>query len=604
MSRRSGTMLGMVALLVVAPAFSASTSPPEPIYQVKLECGVRIPMRDGVRLAADVYLPDAPGRFPVVLQRTPYDKGTVSYVKRGRFYASHGFACVMQDVRGRGESDGEFYPLRHEAEDGYDTQTWCGTQEWSTGKVGTRGASYDAWTQLYPGVLNNPHLVAMMPVVAPPDPVKNIPIQYGAYSLTISAWLAETVGHTLQDISQYDLMETYRSLPLEDIGTHFGRKLQVWRDWLAHPGLDEYWQPMCYQAKLLDVRVPALHISGWYDDDLVGTTENFIALSQHARDVATRRRQKLVIGPWGHAVNAGTKLGEIDFGPTALIDLDELPLRWFRRWLVGEDNGIDREPPVRIFVMGANRWRDEQEWPLERTRYTKYYLRSGGRANSLFGDGILSPEPPGGETPDGFKYDPADPVPFITEPSFFQVGGPDDYRPVERRDDVLVYSTPPLAEPMEICGSLRVKLFAASSAKDTDWTAKVLDVHPDGYAQRLNDGIIRARFRKGLDRQLPLEPGKVEEYEIDCWSTCIRLPKGHRLRVEISSSAFPKFDRNLNTGGPIGTEKAGVPAEQTVFHDSGRASYVLLPIVPATAEGSGNPAGVGQNAPPRAASGS
>jgi putative CocE/NonD family hydrolase len=604
MSLRSRTVLSLVAVLVTVPAFSAAPPPLVVTYNVKLECGVRVPMRDGVRLATDVYRPDAPGRFPVVLQRTPYDKGTVSYVKRGRFYASHGFVCVMQDVRGRGESDGEFYPLRHEAEDGYDTQTWCGTQEWSTGKVGIRGASYDAWTQLYAAVLNNPHLAAMMPVVAPPDPLKNIPIQYGAYSLPTAVWLAETSGRTLQDISQYDLMQTYRSLPLEDIGTHFGRKLQVWRDWLAHPALDEYWQPMCYQGKLLDVRVPALHLSGWYDDDLVGTTENFIALSQHARDVDTRRRQKLIIGPWGHAVNAGTKLGDIDFGPTALIDLDELPLRWFRRWLLGADNGIDRELPVRIFVMGANQWRDEQEWPLERTRYTKYYLHSGGRANSRFGDGVLSPEPPREEKPDGFTYDPGNPVPFITELSFLQIGGPDDYRPVERRDDVLVYSTPPLTEPMEICGPLKVELFAASSAKDTDWTAKVLDVHPDGYAQRLNDGIIRARFRKGLDRQVPLEPGKAEEYEIDCWSTCILLSKGHRLRVEISSSAFPKFDRNLNTGGPIGTEKAGVPAEQTVFHDRGRASYVLLPIVPAFEEAPVNPSGGGQKASAKNISGS
>jgi hypothetical protein len=582
------------ALTLVLLATATGVLADGPTYRVKMELGVRVPMRDGVMLSTDVCRPDVPGRFPVVLQRTPYDNGTASYVKRGLFYAAHGFVCVIQDVRGRGDSDGEFYPLRHEAEDGYDTQTWCGTQEWSTGKVGTRGASYDAWTQLYPAGLDNPHLAAMMPVVAPPDPVKNIPVQYGAYSLPMSAWVAETSGHTLQDITQYDLMQTYRSLPLEDIGTHFGRTLQVWRDWIAHPGLDDYWRPMCYQANLLDVRVPALHLSGWYDDDLVGTTENFIAMSRHARDEATRTRQKLIIGPWGHAVNAGTKLGDIDFGPTALVDLDEIPLRWFGRWLRGEDNGIDREPAVRIFVMGANAWRDEQEWPLARTRYTRYYLHSGGRANSLFGDGVLSPEPPGAEKPNAFTYDPENPVPFITEPSFFQIGGPDDYRPVERRDDVLVYSSPPLAEPMEVCGPLKVELFAASSAKDTDWTAKVLDVHPDGYAQRLNDGIIRARFRKGLDRPAPLEAGTVEEYSIDCWSTCVQLDKGHRVRLEISSSAFPKFDRNLNTGGPIGTEKSGIPAAQTVLHDGQRASYVLLPIVPAA----NPPAGGSSGAPP------
>jgi putative CocE/NonD family hydrolase len=431
----------------------------------------------------------------------------------------------------------------------------------------------------------------MMPNVTPPDPVKNIPVQYGAYSLSMASWLAYTADRTLQDISQHDLMAIYRSLPLTGMDRLLGRNLKVWQDWLAHPGLDDYWRPMCYQEKLVDARVPALHLTGWYDDDQIGTTDNFTAMSQRARDLETRKRQKLVIGPWGHA---GSTLGSIDYGPNAMLDLDALPLRWFRRWLLAEDNGIDREPPVHIFVMGANEWRDEQEWPLARTRYTKYYLHSGGRANSLFGDGALSTEPPAAEKPDEFTYDPANPVPFITEPAFNQLGGPDDYRPVERRDDVLVYSTPVLSEPMEVCGPLKVRLFAASSAKDTDWTAKVLDVHPDGYAQRLNDGIIRARFRKGLDRQVPLEPGSVEEYEIDCWSTCVQLDKGHRLRLEISSSAFPKFDRNLNTGGPIGAEKEGVPAHQTVYHDGRRASYVLLPIVPAVG---GAPASSGQQAP-------
>jgi putative CocE/NonD family hydrolase len=550
----------------------------EPTYGVKLELGVMVPMRDGVRLSTDVYRPDAPGKFPVVLQRTPYDNGTAGYVKRGRFYAAHGFVCVVQDVRGRGDSEGEFYPLRYEAEDGYDAQTWCGTQAWSSGNVGTRGGSYEGWTQVYSAPLNNPYLKAMMPNVTPPDPVKNIPVQYGAYSVSMVSWLAYTADRTLQDISQHDLMAIYKTLPLSGIDRLFGRNLQVWQDWLAHPGLDDYWRPMCYQDKLVEARVPALHLTGWYDDDQIGTTDNFTAMSQRARDLETRARQKLVIGPWGHG---GSTLGSIDYGPNAMLDLDALPLRWFRRWLLAEDNGIDREPAVRIFVMGANVWRDEQEWPLARTRYTKLYLHSGGRANSLFGDGALSVVPPAGEKPDAFVYDPANPVPFITEPAFNQLGGPDDYRPVERRDDVLVYSTPVLTEPMEVCGPLKVKLFAASSAKDTDWTAKVLDVHPDGYAQRLNDGIIRARFRKGLDRQVQLEPGSVEEYEIDCWSTCVQLGKGHSLRLEIASSAFPKFDRNLNTGGPIGAEDAGVKADQTVYHDEARASYVLLPIVPA-----------------------
>ncbi len=562
------------------PGAQATTGGAKKTYDVKLELGQRVPMRDGVVLSTDVYRPDAPGRFPVILRRTPYDNGTATMAKRGRFWARHGFVFVVQDVRGRGDSDGEFRPLAHEALDGYDTQTWCATQPWSNGKVGMTGGSYDGWTQLYPAGLNNPGVAALMPFVAPPDPLKNIPLQDGAYALTMAVWVAYTSGRTLQDYTQQDLDKVMRTLPLTDIGPALGWGLETWREWLEHPALDDYWRPLLYQEKLLETRVPILHVTGWYDDDQVGTTGNFTNLSTRAKDPATRKLQRLLIGPWGHSINYGTKLGEIDFGPTSLVDIDTIQIRWFEHWLAGVDNGVEKEAPVRIFVMGSNVWRDEQEWPLARTRFTRYYLHSDGRANSLFGDGVLSPEPPGPEKPDTFAYDPENPVPFISDPGFQQVGGPDDYRAVERRDDVLVYTTPELQEDLEICGPLRVGLFAASSAKDTDWTAKVLDVRPNGYAQRLNDGIIRARFRKGLDRQVLLEPGQVEEYEIDCWSTCIHLAKGHRVRLEIASSAFPKFDRNLNTGGPIGKESKGIVAQQTVYHDAARPSYLLLPVIP------------------------
>ncbi|MFQ5792681.1 MAG: CocE/NonD family hydrolase, partial [Acidobacteriota bacterium] len=368
--------------------------------------------------------------------------------------------------------------------------------------------------------------------------------------------------------------------PLREADTRLGRHIQAWRDWFDHPTLDEYWRKQAYQEKLLEAMVPILHISGWYDDVLVGTTENYVNLTTGARDPTIRKQQWLLIGPWGHRVNTTTKLGAIDFGPEALIDMDDLQTRWFDRWLKAIDNGIDAAPSVRIFVMGENRWRDEDQWPLARAEYVKYFFHSGGRANSLFGDGTLSTEPPGDEPPDRYRYDPADPTPFITETHFSQIGGPDDYRPVERRDDVLVYTAPALTEKLEICGPLRVKLYAASSARDTDWTAKILDVHPRGYAQRLNDGIVRARFRHSMEREEFLEPGESAEYDIDCWSSCIVLEAGHRLRVEISSSAFPKFDRNLNTGGPIGKELGGIVAEQTVYHDRLRPSHVLIPVLP------------------------
>ncbi len=549
-------------------------------YRIRAEYDVRVPMRDGITLSADVFRPDAPGRFPVILERTPYDNSRVARLALGKHLVTHGYVYVTQDVRGRGDSDGEFYPLIHEARDGYDTQTWAGEQPWSNGIVGTTGSSYMGWTQVYAAGLNNPHLGAMVSIVTPPDPVRNFPFQFGTISPTTISWVITVSGRTLQDISQHDLETAYRTLPLREMDRALGWHLKPWRDWFDHPTLDAYWEQQAYQERLLSSDVPILHISGWYDDVLVGTLENYVNMVRRAEDPEVRGRQRLLIGPWGHRVNVHRPWEHIDFGPDAVIDLNNVQLRWFDRWLKGMQNGVDAEPPVRIFVMGENVWRDAEEWPLARTDYVKYFLHSGGRANTLFGDGTLSDRPPGDEPPDEYRYDPMDPAPFITEPQYSQLGGPDDYRSVERRDDVLVYTGAALTEPLEVCGPLVVKLYAASSAKDTDWTARVLDVHPDGYAQRLNDGIVRARFRNGLAREEFLTPGQVEEYTIDAWATCVLLGVGHRLRLEISSSAFPRFDPNLNTGGPIGKEAQAVIAHQTVYHDRMRPSHILLPVAP------------------------
>jgi len=445
---------------------------------------------------------------------------------------------------------------------------------------GTLGGSYLGWTQVYAAVSGNPYLAAMVPTVTPPDPFRNFPIQHGAWGPPAVSWLAYVSGKTLQDISQHDLIGAYSHLPLREADTVLGRHILSWRDWFDHPTLDDYWRSSPTR-RAPGHRGPALHVSGWYDDVLVGTTENFVNLTTRATVPEARKQQWLIIGPWGHHVNASTRLGDIEFGSQALIDSTASSRAGSKRWLKGEDNAVDSWPRVRIFVMGENRWRDENEWPMSRTRFVQYYLHSGGRANSLYGDGSLDIAPPGEEPSDRYLYDPSDPVPFITDPHFSQVGGPDDYRPIERRDDVLVYTSAPIDGDLEVCGPLRVRLYAASTAKDTDWTAKVLDVHPSGYAQRLNDGIVRARYRESLEEVKLLEAGEIVEYDIDCWSTCVLLQTGHRLRLEISSSAFPKFDRNLNTGGPIGKEESGMPADQTIYHDRARPSYLLVPVVPA-----------------------
>lgn len=567
-------LLVAVATLAAASAFASTNAEPE------VEFNVRVPMRDGVALSANIYRPAKPGRYPVVVVRTPYTK-TPNYDARGRWWASEGYVFIVQDVRGRGDSDGTFRPLVHEAEDGIDTFNWAARQPWSSGKVGTLGGSYGAWTQLYPASVGGSALTAMIPMAVPPDPDRTFPLHLGVPVPAAVPWLASIDGRTLQSLEGVDLPAAYDARPLVDMDQRIGRRLPAWREWLKHPVRDDYWAARSYQTGLLNSTVPALYISGWYDDVLVGATENFTNMTTRAHPGA-HSRQRLIIGPWGHAINAGRKLGEIDFGPSAAIDMDGVQRRWFDRWLKGLDNGVDEEARVRLFVMGSNEWVSEQEWPIARTRYTKYYLRSDGAANSLRGDGTLSTTAPGRrERPDRFRFDPDNPVPFATALDSKQMGGPDDYRRIEERADVLVYSTAPSTASFRVCGPLRVELYAASSAVDTDWTAKLLDVHPNGYAQRLNDGIVRARFRHGHDRDVPLTPGKVERYGIDLWSTCVDILPGHRLRLEISSSAAGKFAVNLNTGGDQATQTKAESADQVVYHDATRLSHVLLPIVPA-----------------------
>jgi putative CocE/NonD family hydrolase len=388
---------------------------------------VRVPMRDGVTLSADVYRPDTAEPVPVILVRTPYDNGVAAHVAAGKRWARRGYAYVVQDVRGRGESDGEFYPLVTEANDGFDTIQWITRQPWSNRRVGMMGGSYLGWVQVYAAARKPEGLITIVPSVTPPDPDRNFPVQFGIYEPSTLSWLAAISGRTMQDISEHDLRGAYSHLPLYGADRLLGRTFKAWRDWLDHPTRDDYWKAQAYQEELKSSRIPMLHISGWYDDVLVGTTENFANLTDHAS-------QFLLIGPWGHRINTSRRIGAIDFGPDALVDLDAIYLRWFDRWLKEAPNGVERDAKVRIFRMGDNRWLTEAEWPPARTKYTRYYLTSGGKANSRLGDGRLvttAPTGPGGK--DGYRADPANPFPFVTDDAFSQIGGPDDYRKVEER---------------------------------------------------------------------------------------------------------------------------------------------------------------------------
>jgi len=420
--------------------------------------------------------------------------------------------------------------------------------------------------------------------VVPSDPFVETPT--GVPSPMALCWLHYVSGRFNQPMQAVDWETVYEHLPLVTMDERAGRHMPSWRAQFEHAQLDKYWQPICYQQQFERVNVPVLHISGWYDDEQIGTPLNFIGMRAHAATLAVRNSQRMLLGPWGHVVNSVSKLGEVDFGPEALIDLRGEELRWFNRWLRGYSSDASlEEAPVRIFVMGANAWRNEREWPLARAQWTPFYLRSGGHANSRFGDGALSTTPPSASEPaDNYRYDPARPVPFITEPTSSQIGGPDDYSAVERRDDMLVYVTEPLDEDTEVTGPIKVDLYASSSAPDTDFTAKLLDIWPTGFRQRLCDGIVRARFRDGMDKPSLIEPGKIYHYTIDCWNTAQVFKAGHSIGLEIASSAFPKFDRNLNTGSPLGMTTEMAVAEQKIFHDVGHPSAVVLPIIPAAPE--------------------
>jgi hypothetical protein len=555
-------------------------------------------MRDGVRLSTDVYLPEDPGPFPVILIRTPYNNNLEAQVQDAVYFAQRGYAVAIQDVRGRFDSEGEWSPFVHEAQDGYDTQEWCGTQPWSTGKVGTSGASYVALTQWLPAPLRNPHLAAMAPRVGFSNLYHNWVYTGGAFQLGFNLRWGAIQMHTRTNQVQYlwmppeqHLSTLFWHLPLITSDENAGRRCEFYREWMRHPAYDSYWEKLGNIERDYDqIDVPAYGVGGWYDVFLQSTLNNFMGVRARGYSDRARRGQKVLVGPWIHDLGArGTcsRTGDVDFGPAALVNLREEELRWFDDWLRGIDTGITREPAVRVFVMGANRWRTADEWPIPGTRYVEHYFHSGGRANSLFGDGRLDRRRPEAEPPDRFGYDPRDPVPTLGGSTCCGEDitpvpmGPRDQRPAEWRPDVLCYTTPPLPADVEVTGPIKVVLWAASTASDTDFTAKVVDVSPTGFAMNVAQGIIRARFRESWEAPTLLEPGRIYRYEIDCWSSSNCFLPGHRIRVEIASSNFPQFDRNPNTGHAFALDAELSPATQTVYHDAAHPSHIVLPVIDA-----------------------
>ena len=564
----------------------------QPISEtIRIEGHVAVPMRDGVKLYADVYRPRREGRFPTLITRTPYGVQRDGMHEAVIRFAQHGYAVVVQDTRGRYESEGAWDPFRNEANDGFDTVEWAAGQAWSNGKVGMHGGSYLGHVQWQAATMAPPHLTTIFPVLASTSIYHNTFFHGGAFKLALAfGWGAVRMPNRIMN-PQYWHSEGYApqelkydqivwTLPLTELDlASSGQRVGFFRDWLKHQSYDSYWKAISDEERLGKVRVPTYSLGGWFDLLVGGTINGFKGVRANGATAAAREGAKLIIGPWGHGPTR--KYGDIDFGPTAMRDLFDLELRWNDRHLKGMQNGIDREAPVELFVMGVNKWAHFADWPVPGTRFTPLYLTSGGQANSSRGDGRLEFAVPAAGK-DGYEYDPRNPVPSVGGNDCCGApfpAGPRDQRPVEARQDVLVYSTGILKEAVTIAGPVEMRLFAATDGRDTDFVAKLVDVFPDGSAINLAEGILRARFHKGLDRMELLEPGKMYEFVIDMRGTANVFQPGHRIRVDVTSSNFPQYDRNPNTGEDLGVSARVRTAKQTVFHGGAGRSHIVLPVV-------------------------
>ena len=579
-----------ISVVAISPLLRAES------YAVKLDRDVPAKMRDGVTLRADIYHPDMAGKFPVLLQRTPYSK--INGWDNGFFFkaAAQGYVVVVQDVRGRYTSEGDWYPFIHETEDGYDSVEWAASLPYSDGRVGMFGGSYVGATQMLAASAHPPHLAGICPSVTASDYHDGWVYQGGAFEQWFSESWASGLAHDTLDraVSKAtNAKEGEKALPLTayplfnlppsgEVDTSTKALAPYFLDWLAHPAYDDYWKRLSLEERYTDFRIPVLHIGAWHDIFLGGTLRIYAGLKTSAGTDVARQGQHLVIAIGGHSGD-GRKIGDLDFGPEAARYREaETTLRWYDFLFKGVQNEFAAKR-VRLFVMGLNQWREEDDWPLARAKSTKYFLNSHGAANSVRGDGSLSTSSGAGPA-DTFTYDPAKPVPTMGGPLCCDpehlAAGPKDQRPVEDRNDVLIYSTPALDHDVEVTGPVQLQLFASSSAVDTDFTAKLVDVYPDGSAFNLAEGIIRAKYRNSQASADTLTPGKVYPLTIDLLATSNLFRAGHRIRLEVSSSNFPRFDRNLSTGETAATSTKWITATNTILHDAAHPSALVLPVVP------------------------
>jgi hypothetical protein len=591
--KRSFFLLGIaIALSTIARAANQ--------YGVTYERNVVVTMRDGVKLKADIYRPKADGKFPVLLQRTPYNKD--NDFDFGSKAAAQGYVVIVVDLRGRYASEGEWYTFKNEPNDGYDTVEWAAALPYSDGKVGMFGGSYVGGTQMLAAIAHPPHLAGICPIVTASNYHENWTYVGGAFSQWFNEdWTSGLAQNTYDRLVEHqnDPVGGIWKLPLTDYPIlNLEKRLDLgsnasvapyFLDWLAHPSYDDYWKALSIEEHFADIKVPALHVAAWYDLFLGGSLRNYEGIKARGGSDAARNGQQLMVILGGHAGN-GPRVGDVEFGPASHIDEDEITLHWYDYLFKGAHNEFANGKPVKIFVMGANQWRDEDAWPLARAKSTKYFLHSAGKANSLHGNGTLSTTAPAKEPADQYIYDPANPVPTVGGPLCCESqrleAGPRDQRGVEGREDVLVYSTPAMTEDTEITGPVTLELYTKSSAVDTDFTGKLVDVWPNGFAQNLTEGILRARYRDSRETPTLMNPGQIYKLTLDLWATSNVFKKGHVLRLEVSSSNFPRFDRNLNTGEFRYVETNQEPSRQkfmaatnVILHDGEHPSALILPVV-------------------------
>lgn len=564
-------------------------------------------MRDGTVLRADVYRPRTSQQTPVILMRTQYGK-TDAQVQPSRYqspdwFASHCYLVVVQDIRGQGTSGGVFSEFTHDQDDGYDSVEWAAGLPGSDGRVGMYGSSYVGATQWLAAVTAPPHLVTIVPANTASDYYDGWTYEGGEFRLAfVEPWSIGAIATTAainrgDDAAVAELKaaeaESTRWLNFRPFGElpplqpHNPAVAPWYFDWIHHSTRDDFWRRFSIRDRYSSVKVPVLDVEGWYDAFLAGGVENFAGMVDHGATADARDNQRLIIGPWDHV-----DWGRPDSEPAPILKaigagadspINDMMLAWYDHFLKGKDNGLSTTPRVDYFVMGANKWRSATGWPLPQTQWTTFYLSGdGGMPNRT---GVLRPEPPTVGSPDTYVYDPAYPAPSLGGHSCCgaQSGpqGPYDQTPVEQRSDVLVYSSDPLPRDTEVTGPVTADVWAESSSADTDFTAKLTVVHPDGDVVNLNDGIIRTPFRDSLSNPTPAVPGQPYDYRIRIWPTSYEFRAGDRVRVEISSSDYPQFAPNPNTGDPFGRGADQRSATQTILHDGAHPSHLTLPIIPA-----------------------